>query len=66
MLYATLGNVRLAKLLILLSFGGARRNRTDDLFNAIDKGRLIYQSVRSIFITHVYNFEIESHSYVVC
>ena len=35
MLYATLGNVRLAKLLILLSIGGARRNRTDDLFNAI-------------------------------
>ena len=36
MLYATLGNVRFAKLLILLSFGGARRNRTDDLFNAIE------------------------------
>ena len=36
MLYATLGNVRLAKLLILLSIGGARRNRTDDLFNAIE------------------------------
>ena len=36
MLYSTLGNVRFAKLLILLSFGGARRNRTDDLFNAIE------------------------------
>ena len=36
MLYATLSNVWLAKLLILLGFGGAKRDRTADLFNAIE------------------------------
>jgi len=36
-------------------FGGARRNRTDDLFNAIAEGQLIFQWVIDTFITTVYN-----------
>ena len=36
-------------------FGGARRNRTDDLFNAIAEGQLIFQWVIGTFITTAYN-----------
>ena len=35
--------------------GGARRNRTDDLFNAIAEGQLLFQWVTGTFITTVYN-----------
>ena len=41
-----------------IEFGGARRNRTDDLFNAIAEGQLIFQWVIGTFISTVYNLSL--------